>query len=163
MANVTLIRVDFRLIHGQVAVKWTKVARASKIIVVDDASSKDATLKSILKIAAPQGTKCLVYSVERCAQKWKETRFGEGRVMMIFKEISAVYQAWKAGLTVPALQLGNVPNKAGRKVLAGEVYADEEEMKMLREMADSGVKIEIHTIPEVSGVSFETAAKKYER
>ena len=163
MANVTLIRVDFRLIHGQVAVKWTKVARAAKIIVVDDASSKDTMLKNILKIAAPQETKCLVYSVERCVEKWKETQFGEGRVMMVFKEISGVYQAWKAGLEVSELQLGNVPNKEGRKVLAREVYANIEEMKMLREMEGSGVKIEIHTIPEVSGVSFHTAAKKYER
>ena len=48
-------------------------------------------------------------------------------------------------------------------MLAGEVYANIEEMRMLREMEDSGVKIEIHTIPEVSGVSFHTAAKKYER
>lgn len=163
MANITLIRVDFRLIHGQVAVKWTKVARAEKIIVVDDASSKDKTLKSILKIAAPQGTKCLVYSVDRCIEKWKETQFGEGRVMMVFKEVADVYKAWKAGLEVPALQLGNVPNKTGRKVLSGEVYANTEEMNMLNEMADAGVKIEIHTIPEVSGVSFEAAAKKYGR
>lgn len=161
MADVSLIRVDFRLIHGQVAVKWTKVARATKIIVVDDDASKNATLKAILKLAAPQGTKCLVYSVERCAEKWKEKKFGEGRVMMVFKEVSEVYKAWKAGLDVPKLQLGNIPNQSGRKVLHGEVYVNEEEMRMLTEMSQSGTEIEIHTIPEVSGVSFERAKKKY--
>lgn len=161
MADVSLIRVDFRLIHGQVAVKWTKVARATKIIVVDDDASTNATLKAILKLAAPQGTKCLVYSVEKCVEKWKEKRFGEGRVMMVFKEIEEVYKAWKAGLDVPKLQLGNVPNQSGRKVLHGEVYANEEEMRMLTEMSQGGTEIEIHTIPEVSGISFEKAKKKY--
>ena len=161
MAGVRLVRVDFRLIDGQVAVKWTKSARASKIIVVDDESSKNEVLKKILKIAAPQGTKCLVYSIERCVQKWKETRFGEGRAMIVFKDIASSYQAWKEGLEIQELQLGNVPNREGRKVLHGEVYADAEEMEMLREMAGAGIKIEIHTIPEVSGISFEAAARKY--
>lgn len=161
MANVTLIRVDFRLIHGQVATKWSKVAQATKIIVVDDASSKDDLLKSVLKMAAPQGVKCLVYSVERCVEKWKETGFGEGKVMMVFKDISACYAAWKGGLAVPKLQLGNVPNREGRKVLFGEVFVDAEEMAMLKEMSGAGVEIEIHTIPDGIGSSFEKAAGRY--
>ena len=161
MANVTLIRVDFRLIHGQVATKWVKVAQASKIVVVDDASSKDELLKSVLKMAAPQGVKCLVYSQERCVEKWKETQFGEGKVMMVFKDIPTCYAAWKDGLAVPKLQLGNVPNREGRKTLFGEVFVDENEMAMLKEMAAAGVEIEIHTIPDGPGSSFERAASKY--
>lgn len=161
MAEITLARVDFRLIHGQVAVKWTKVARATKIVVVDEVSSKDKMLKTILKLAAPQGTKCLVYDAEKCAAKWKETKFGEGRVMIVFKDINSCYDAWKAGLDVPKLQLGNVPNAEGRRVLFGEVFVSESEMEKLKEMATSGVEIEIHTIPEVSGISFEKAMKKY--
>lgn len=161
MANVTLIRVDFRLIHGQVATKWSKVAQATKIVVVDDDSSKDDLLKSVLKMAAPQGVKCLVYSVDRAVEKWKERQFGDGKVMVVFKDISACYKAWKGGLAVPKLQLGNVPNRAGRKVLFGEVFVDAEEMAMLREMADAGVAIEIHTIPDGASSSFERAAEKY--
>lgn len=162
MAEITLARVDSRLIHGQVAVKWTKVAKATKIVVVDDASASNDMMKKLLKIAAPQGMKCLVYSVQRSAEKWKETKYGEGeKVMMVFSDIHSAYGAWKAGLELKSLQLGNVPKKGERKVLFGEVSVDAKEMEELKEMSGAGVEIEIHTIPEVSGVSFEKASKNY--
>ena len=159
MAEIKLIRVDYRLIHGQVATKWTRVANAQKIVVVDDESSKNETMKTLLKLAAPQGMKCLVYSVERCIEKWNEKQFGEGTVMMVFKDIDSVYQCWKGGLRVDALQLGNVPNNGKRQVLYGEVHADEKELAELKEMAEAGTDIEIHTIPEVGGVSFNKIVK----
>lgn len=43
MAEIALIRVDFRLVHGQVVVKWSKVAKVSKIIVINDVIAKDKT------------------------------------------------------------------------------------------------------------------------
>lgn len=161
MADISLIRVDYRLIHGQVAVKWAKTALATKIVVIDDKSAGDKTLKTVLKLAAPQGTKCLVYSVERAAAKWQESQFGEGMAMVLFKEIADVHRAWKLGMAIPKLQLGNIPSNPVRKVLQGEVYASAEEMDMLREMAEAGTDIEIHTIPEQPGTSFARAEKKY--
>ena len=62
MAEIALIRVDFRLVHGQVVVKWSKVAKVSKIIVINDVIAKDKTLKSVYKMAAPAGVKVLCYS-----------------------------------------------------------------------------------------------------
>ena len=36
MAEISLIRIDFRLIHGQVVTKWVKQANANRIIIVND-------------------------------------------------------------------------------------------------------------------------------
>lgn len=160
MAEITLARVDFRLIHGQVAVKWSKVAHATKIVVVDDFSAGNDMLKGVLKAAAPTGVKVLVFSVEKCVAKWNEKQFGEGKVMIVFKDIPTCYRAFKAGYPLPALQLGNVPNAAGRKPLGNEVFANDKELEMLREMAAAGTKIEIQTIPDNVAVPFEKAAAK---
>ena len=40
MAKISLIRADFRLIHGQVITKWLKQSNANRIIIIDDALSK---------------------------------------------------------------------------------------------------------------------------
>ena len=55
MSNVVMTRVDARLIHGQVAVRWTKVLQAKKIVVVDNKSAADDFLTELLLLAAPQG------------------------------------------------------------------------------------------------------------
>ena len=48
MSNVVMTRVDARLIHGQVAVRWTKVLQAKKIVVVDNKSAADDFLTELL-------------------------------------------------------------------------------------------------------------------
>lgn len=160
MAKVTLTRVDFRLVHGQVVVKWSKVAKANKIIVVDDVVAKDDLLKSVFKMAVSSDIKILCYSVEKCVSKWNETAFGEGNAMVMFKNVASCHAAWKAGFPIPKLQLGNIPNGAGKRPLGNEVFISNEELGWLNEMSAAGVDIEIHTIPELAAISFERAASK---
>lgn len=155
MAEVSLVRVDFRLVHGQVVVKWSKVAKATKIIVMNDVIAADKTIKSVYKMAAPAGVKVLCYSLEKGMTKYKETQFGDGRAMVMFKDIKDCYRAWKAGFDMPKLQLGNCPRGADKKALNNEVYATEEEIGLLKEMSAAGVDIVIHTIPEGTCVSFD--------
>lgn len=155
MAEVSLVRVDFRLVHGQVVVKWSKVAKATKIIVMNDVIAADKTIKSVYKMAAPVGVKVLCYSLEKGMTKYKETQFGDGRAMVMFKDIKDCYRAWKAGFDMPKLQLGNCPRGADKKALNNEVYATEEEIGLLKEMSAAGVDIVIHTIPEATCVSFD--------
>lgn len=155
MAEVSLVRVDFRLVHGQVVVKWSKVAKATKIIVMNDVIAADKTIKSVYKMATPAGVKVLCYSLEKGMTKYKETQFGDGRAMVMFKDIKDCYRAWKAGFDMPKLQLGNCPRGADKKALNNEVYATEEEIGLLKEMSAAGVDIVIHTIPEATCVSFD--------
>ncbi len=154
MAEIALIRVDFRLVHGQVVVKWSKVAKVSKIIVINDVIANDKTLKSVYKMAAPAGVKVLCYSFEKAMEKYRESRFGDGRAMIMFKDINDCYRAFKAGFDMPKLQLGNAPRGADKKPLSNEVYVTEKEKELLKEMSEAGVDIVIHTIPEAAGVSF---------
>ena len=60
MRNVVLARIDDRLIHGQVVTGWLKLTNGNKIYIVDDKLKNDAMMKTILKTAAPVGTKVFV-------------------------------------------------------------------------------------------------------
>ena len=39
MAEIQVIRADFRLIHGQVITKWIRQTPANKILIIDDVLS----------------------------------------------------------------------------------------------------------------------------
>lgn len=43
---IKLIRIDDRLIHGQVTTVWTKEAQAGRIIIVDDQVAEDEIRKN---------------------------------------------------------------------------------------------------------------------
>ena len=72
MAKKLAVRVDDRLIHGQVVTQWVKVFHAQKIVVIDDQVAIDKMQEVLLKFAAPPDLKVSILSVEKAAEAWKK-------------------------------------------------------------------------------------------
>ena len=70
------VRIDGRLIHGQVANLWATKLNISRIMVVDDEVAGNAIEKSGLKLATPAGVKLSVLPVEKAAQNTTFTNCG---------------------------------------------------------------------------------------
>ena len=64
MEGIKLVRIDFRLIHGQVITKWSNKISATRIVVVNDALSKDEFMADIYVMAAPPGMTADVISID---------------------------------------------------------------------------------------------------
>ena len=81
MANITLTRIDSRLIHGQVIVKWSRIANGNRIVIVDDELEKDSFMVDIYQMAAPSGMSVEIYSTTRAAEEFKKDKMGEGKIL----------------------------------------------------------------------------------
>ena len=60
---VKALRVDERLIHGQVAMAWTRDLGIQGIMVADDEAASNEMQKMTLKMAVPDGIKCIIKTV----------------------------------------------------------------------------------------------------
>ena len=54
------IRVDDRLIHGQIAVVWSKYFATNHLVVANDQAAKNEVQQMTLKMATPNGVKVLM-------------------------------------------------------------------------------------------------------
>lgn len=54
---IKLLRVDHRLLHGQVAFSWKNAVEADCILIACDAVMKDDLRKTSIKMAKPSGVK----------------------------------------------------------------------------------------------------------
>lgn len=160
MGKCVLARVDFRLIHGQVITKWVKKTGAEKIIIVDNILANDAFMGKIYANAAPKGIKVQINTVEEAAVRWKENQFGDGNVMILFKNIGVCHAAMKDGITLERLQLGGVPNEPGKKKITSEIFVNSDEMQMLKEIAAEGTEIYIQAVPEKQVMNYEEIKKR---
>jgi len=61
---IKLIRIDYRLIHGQVVFTWVNSLSLSRLIVIDDGAANDETRKMSLKMSIPHGVKFNVFTVQ---------------------------------------------------------------------------------------------------
>ena len=99
MAELALVRIDARMIHGQVVTQWIKRLSCTRIIMVDDQFSADPFMSKVLVMAAPPGVKFDLISTKQAGEQWQKDQFGSvGPIMVIFKNV--VTMAWAAALAV---------------------------------------------------------------
>ncbi|EPC6549137.1 TPA: PTS system mannose/fructose/N-acetylgalactosamine-transporter subunit IIB [Enterococcus faecium] len=107
---ITQIRVDDRLIHGQVAVVWTKELNAPLLVVANDEAAKNEVMQMTLKMAVPNGMKLLIRSVDDAINIFNDPRGVDKRIFVI---VNSVSDANKIAQNVENIETVNVAN-AGR-------------------------------------------------
>ena len=158
MAKITLVRVDHRLIHGQVITKWVKIAQAQKIIIVDDFLGQDEFMADIYRMAAPSGVEVAILTAEDAGQAFQNNTLGDKNIFILFKNVD---MANKAGLKYEKIQLGGIPNEAGKKMVFTAVSLGNQDVEQLNELNKDGVEIVLQVIPEESSMTYEHALKKF--
>lgn len=148
MANLKLVRIDFRLIHGQVVNKWIKTTLSNKIIVIDDTLAANDFMKSVYTMAAPPGVDVEIYAEDEAVEKWKENQFGEGNVLVLFKSVQAAHKCYLNGFDFNELQIGGLGAAPGRKIVFGPITLDQKDGDQLKEIADKGARVYFHQVPE---------------
>lgn len=161
MLNITFARVDHRLIHGQVITKWSKIAAAQKILIVDDVLAQDSFMVDIYKMAAPSGIDVDIKSAEDVAAAYRADEIDPGNVFLLFKSVQMARKATDAGLELKTLQLGGVPAEAGRRIVFQAVALNDADAEDLTHMASAGTEITLQVVPEEAGMSLAAALEKY--
>ena len=64
-------RVDYRLLHGQVAVSWTAALGADCLLLVSDTVKDDPLRMNALKLAKPAGVKVVIKNTEEAVEALK--------------------------------------------------------------------------------------------
>lgn len=144
--RISLIRVDDRLIHGQVAVGWTQALGIQQILVADDSVAADEQEKQLVLMAVPGGVVGDVLSAEDSAAVVNASTSDVPTLVLVRgpQELQALYAA---GFPMSHVNIGNVHTGPGRKRLTKEVHATEEEIEIWRSLADAGVKLEAQWLP----------------
>lgn len=163
MAKIKMARVDFRLIHGQIVVKWCKAFDVNKIVVIDNVVANDEFMLRVYASAVPAGVVVKAYDEEKALRLWNKNRFGDGKkVLILFKDLDTCYRAIKAGIDLKEVQLGGVPQMQDRKMVKRAVFLGAKEMQYLKELRDMGVVVTAQLVPEDSKFDYDDIVKAYE-
>ena len=151
---IVMVRVDDRLIHGQVAVGWTRTLGATHIVVVDDEVAKDNTQKMLLKISTPVGVKSTILPVTEAVAFLAAEKFGSDRVLVLVRDPQSLLMLMEGGVKIDKVNIGNVRMVEGRKRLTKEVAATPEEIRIWKELDEKGVELEALWLPGGSATNF---------
>ena len=123
MGKLKMVRVDYRMVHGQIVAKWIKFRPVDRLILADDSLVDDPFMGDIYRMAVPDREVDIVKlgDVQTAIDRKNDT------VLLIFKDVASAYTVYKNGLQLPELNVGAVQNSAQRKAVVQGVALTVEE------------------------------------
>ena len=158
--GIKLVRVDFRLIHGQVITKWSNTISAKEIVVVNDQLSKDEYMAEIYIMAAPPGMKVNVLSINDFVTQVKNSSYASGNVLVLFKNIKDSKDVVELGVPFKQVQIGGLGSGNGRTSVVKGISIDAADVENLTAIQNSGAEVSFQVTPEEQKLSLEKASKK---
>ncbi len=148
------VRIDERLIHGQVATVWSNSLGATRIMVINDEASKDDIQKSVLKMATPPGIKLSVLTVSDAAERIKAGRYDSDKVFMIFKTPKDCLRLIETGISLPEINVGNMAHKEGATQVKRSVNVTKDDIETFKKLNSMGIKMTARMIPDEPANNF---------
>lgn len=143
---IEFVRIDDRLIHGQVATTWVKKYNIEQIIVVNDKVANDTVQQSVLKMTAPPDLKVAIFGVDKFTQVYNTNPI-KRRTMLIYTNPEDVYKNVIGGLEFPYLNVGGMKMVEGKKKISKAVSVDEKDLAFFKKLLDKDIKIEVQMVP----------------
>lgn len=151
--NIVNVRIDERLIHGQVAGIWAPSLHTQRIIVINDEAAADSLQKSSLRMAAPTSMRLSVLPVESAAKNIRSGKYGKQRLFLVFKNPTDVLRYLKAGGKLTHVKVGNMSYKEGSKDITKSIKVLEE-IDVFESIAAMDINVTAQLVPNDPVVDF---------
>lgn len=155
MKGFVHIRVDDRLIHGQVATRWSTGLRVNRIMVIDDAVAANDMEKSILRMAAPAGVNTSILGFDKAVANIQNGNYDGQRVMLIVKSPVTLVKMMEAGVELLPVNIGNMSNRPGTTQYKKSVSMTAEEREAVDTLLKAGIHVTAQMVPDDPDVSIE--------
>ena len=151
---IKLVRLDERLIHGQVAIKWSRHTGVDRIVVANDEAAGNKIIQQSLMMAAPATAKVTIRSVADSITLLKDPRAAGHKILVIISNPKDLIKILEEVKEIPLINIGNygriAPEKPGmpRKRYGNNIYCDEVEVESFKHLIATGLKCIYQTTPE---------------
>lgn len=147
-----MIRIDDRLVHGQVAVKWSKQLSVDRIVVVSDSIAKNEIQISALKMAGPAGVKVAVLTLEKAVKILNDPRSEKLNILVVTNEPKYVLGLLPKLNEDPILNMANYGRIGGtlsdKEKVTETVYLSQEDKDVVKQIFGLGFDFNYQPLPD---------------
>jgi PTS system mannose-specific IIB component len=159
---IPLVRVDNRLIHGQILEAWLPRLKARRIVVADDEAAMSPLARQAMALCLPPDLPVEVAPVEHV--DWDDLASRKELVLVLVRDVKDLTRAAATGLAprhAPRVNVGNVHFAAGRVPVTPSVFLAAEEVRALAALAAQGFEVEVRAIPSDAPVGGPDIAERH--
>ena len=144
---IALLRVDDRLVHGQVVEGWLPTLKADLVVVVSDAAAADPVQTALMKMALPPSTGLLCLKVADAPAALNGPQARDRKVLVLVPGPAEALSLLENGVAVDRVNVGGLHFTVGKVQLGRALFLDERDKKALCAIAARGVRLEGRPLP----------------
>ncbi|CAG8998797.1 MAG: PTS system mannose-specific EIIAB component [Candidatus Celerinatantimonas neptuna] len=158
--SIGLARIDDRLIHGQVATRWTKETGVNRIIVVSDEVAQDQVRSTLLKQVAPPGVTAHVVDVAKAIRVYDNPKYARDKVMLLFTNPTDVLTLVQGGVDIKSVNVGGMAFRQGKTQVNNAVSVDQQDIESFKTLNKLGIELEVRKVATDSRLMMMDLIKK---
>jgi len=159
---ITHVRIDERLAHGQVCVRWVASTHSTNLIVLDTPTAKDPFLRKVVTGVAPQGVNievCAEEDIPQIVSRYNGTP--DTAVMIVTKYPHYIVKMVEAGASdIKSITVGNMGSARGRVRVTQYALCSSDEKKQFLGLDAVGISLETRQLPDDRPQDFKQALLK---
>lgn len=141
-----LIRIDDRLLHGQVAYGCGGALQPRRYLIVDDRAASDSWESDAYRASAC-GAPVEVWSLARFAREWAEVPDAAGTIVLL-RDLASLHRLWQQGVRPEGgVNLGGAHARPGTREHLAFVHLTVEEEQILVQLLDAGCELFAQDLP----------------
>lgn len=144
---IKLVRIDDRLVHGQVSFTWTPSLGINCLIVANDKLIKDDFQKMTMGLAKPAGVKLLIKSVEDAVVFLKDEKNKPLKILVLINSVKDACTLAEGVTDIRSINFGGLRAKEGSRSISKAIAITEEDISLIRELLQREIELEIRQVP----------------
>lgn len=144
--EISFVRIDDRLIHGQVATVWVKETKCNKIIAVSNEVAADTLRKTLLLQVAPPGIKAYVVTIAKAIEAYNNPKYNDFKTLFLFTNPTDVLRVVEGGVPFTSVNVGGMCFKEGKTQITGAVSVDKQDVEAFYKLHEKGIELEIRKV-----------------
>lgn len=145
--SLLLIRVDDRLLHGQVTQGWGSALNPDRFVVANDAVAGDEWEREMYELSAPEGGVVSIVTIAETGERIREWVEAGEDILLLIENPSDALDLYRSGLTFDELNMGGLHHRNGRKRILPYICLDRDDIEALTALRDHGVAVECADVP----------------
>lgn len=157
--SIAHFRLDHRLIHGQVALAWSKVTNPNHIIIANDQVVHDELQKSLLKMAAPKQVRVSIHEVDKVINYLNKGTKAEERVFLLVNNIHDARRLCEGVDYLQEINVGNMTKKQDSRKVTEKIFITPNEDADIKALLEKKVNVYFQVLPNDAKESFNDILK----
>ena len=151
MGKIGHVRIDDRLIHGQIVAAWLSVLRSNTIVVADDKAAAEPFQRMLLEMACPPGIALKILPVAEAAAWLCSPEADLPKVLVVLRNVESALALVENGVAIEEINVGNVSANARKTKYSKSVWLDEADIANFARLKEKGIYLEVRVVPNEKG------------